>query len=227
MAQPQPYHPRSQQQALRRDLERALASEAALKAQHADMIRTVARSPTKVAPKPQQRPPRPAAAARESTRIAAYHPGGRQPRPQSPTASQDTVGREIDAAIAKSVANILQTPEPARGPRIVPIPAPGNSPLPLTPTFFTAKRRNMHCELDEPGAGVPFPRPLSARVRRGFWGRLLSCLVPPSPYSPPLGTGTPLPRPASAKIVSVLAEKCACFLYLQMPLRMKRKQGRD
>lgn len=190
-----------------------MASEAALKQQRADMIKTVARSPKKKIRQPRgpnvnglktekaksMPPPVSRSHVCHGTIPAVHRPEPPVPNPQSPTTSQDTVGREIDAAIAKSVADMLQTPEPVRGPRIVPVPTAGtiggNSPL--SPQYFTSKRRNMHCELDEPGLGVPYPRPSSAR--RGFFARLFSCFAPPSVYRPPMGP--PLPRPASAKVV--------------------------
>lgn len=211
------------QRHLSRELERAQAAEAALRQQHAQMIRQVVRSPPKKkkvtiqideegdrarhAPAAQRPPQR----QRGPPAISAFRP------PQSPTESQDTVGREIDAAIAKSVAKMLQTPEPLAGPRIVPLPAeaharaaaaaaPHAAPKP-SPTFLTAKRRNMHCELDEPGATVPFPHHRGGGPKRGFLARLFACLgappppgargVPSSPYA---GHTPSRPRPVSAGV---------------------------
>jgi hypothetical protein len=52
----------------------------------------------------------------------------------------------------------------------------------VTPFFMTAKRRNMHCELDTPGVNVPFyhhDKASHRQARRGFFARLLSCFAPP------------------------------------------------
>lgn len=53
-----------------------------------------------------------------------------------------------------------------------------------TPYFMTAKRRNLHCELDTPGANVFFSDDCKQaprhKGRSGFFARLLSCFLPPS-----------------------------------------------
>lgn len=199
---------------LLQELQQAQEKQAALKQQRTQMIHAVATSPKKQIARKQRieenkrasrPPPRPKGSGAGRATIPAYHPEGAEiaaPRPASPSPSQDTVGREIDAAIAKSVANMLQTPEAVKGPRIVPIPAAGAADAsPMSPSFFTKKKRNMHCELDEPGAGVPYPRAYSGARRGGFWGRLFSCFAPPSPYRLSPDTA-PLARPTSAKVVS-------------------------
>jgi hypothetical protein len=219
-------------QQLLRELEQALASQAALKQQRADIIHTVATSPSKKrnisAPNPRPQPSKKQSPPKQRQLIPARrHAAQRRPnpssrntipafRPSSPTDSQDTIGREIDAAITKSVANMLHTPVPSQqlAPRIVALPAVVNARASqqqeqeqaLTPTFLTAKRRNMHCELDEPGYGVPFPR----RKQKGFFAKLLSfsCFAPTQtrgdrghgPPSPFLIRTPTRPRPPSAKV---------------------------
>jgi hypothetical protein len=205
-------------QQLLRELEAALASQAALKQQRADMIHTVATSPSKKkkipAPAPRPQPPKkqgPPRLQQQQLIPAGRHSahGAQQKskpsssrttipafRPPSPTDSQDTVGREIDAAITKSVANMLPNP-------VGPLQQQQQQQeRAVTPTFLTAKRRNMHCELDEPGYGVPFPH----RKQKGFFAKLFSfaCFAPPqtrgSPPSPFLLRTPTRPRPPSAKV---------------------------
>lgn len=220
-------------QQLLRELEQALASQAALKQQRADIIHTVAISPSKKkimsAPDPRPQPSKKQSPSKQRQLIpAGRHAAQRKPkpssrttipafRPSSPTDSQDTIGREIDAAITKSVANMLHTPVPSQqqqAPRIVAVPAQANARVSqqkqqdqaLTPTFLTSKRRNMHCELDEPGYGVPFPH----RKQKGFFAKLfsLSCFAPQQsrrdggngPPSPFLIRTPTRPRPHSAKV---------------------------
>ncbi|KAG7666839.1 hypothetical protein NADE_003362 [Nannochloris sp. 'desiccata'] len=220
-------------QQLLRELEQALASQAALKQQRADIIHTVATSPSKKkkvpAPAPRPQPSKKQGPPKQQLIPAGRHaaqqnskPSSRTTipafRPPSPTDSQDTIGREIDAAITKSVANMLHTPVPSQqlGPRIVALPAlanarasqqqPQQQEQALTPLFLTAKRRNMHCELDEPGYGVPFPH----RKQKGFFAKLFSfsCFAPRQtrgggghgPPSPFLIRTPTRPRPLSAKV---------------------------
>ena len=241
-------HARPSQQQLWQELERAVAAESALKQQHIDMIHNVARSPRKtkkatavvhVEPlkQPQRPPQQPAPRHRQQQQKQERQPVLMRPnttqmdtasipafRPNSPTDSMD---REIDDAITRSVANMLHTPVPTttttettiRGaPRIISVTpdaqqqehhlrSPKSSRL--SPAFLTAKRRNMHCELDEPGvATVPFPRHSSGARPRGFFARLFSCFGPPPEDhhhhhidSSPLAMHTPRrPRPPSAKV---------------------------
>lgn len=146
-------------------------------------------------------------------------------RTHSPTASQDTVGRQIDREIAKSIEGMLCTPPGLT--ESVPGPAPEQEPAVRTegrvqvgalypsPAFLTQKRVNMHCELDDPGLGVPFPHRYSRGSSRGFWGRMCSCFAPQQQDMSP--ARTPAPYPSTDKVSSMLLLH-ACDLLLRPAL---------
>ena len=211
-----------------RQLEQALAAKAALQQERVELRHKIATSPKKMSPK------KPAAGPQRPLKHASI-PATRDPRmpaqqqrPQAhlepmpePTAimafrpqlSTESEAR-LDQAIAKGVANMLQTAAPhntpARATRIVSLPAEGyaraEQASPLSPLFLTSKRRNMHCELDEPGLVVPYPR--HSVKRHGFFARLFSCfreppeVFPPSPYKMQAPTSLNGVRPGSGRGVS-------------------------
>lgn len=69
-----------------------------------------------------------------------------------------------------------------------------------TPLFLTTKKKVMHCELDEPGKDIPFPK---NQMKRGFFQRLFGCFHQPSIYSPPRVTSH-RPRPPSSGMVPTM-----------------------
>lgn len=66
-----------------------------------------------------------------------------------------------------------------------------------SPAFLTMKKKAMHCELDEPGYDIPFPRNTQ---KKNVVQRLLACFRTPSIYSPPRVTSH-RPRPPSSGLV--------------------------
>ena len=199
-------HPRAA--LLTHQLQAAREAEAGLKPRHPPLPASLSAV---------KQPPAPRAAADPAASIAAYRPDGDGHTPPLRAAAgpaeggPDTVGRELEAAIARSVSDMFRTPgapnaqAPAaarraraaaaapRARQATPAPAP-------SPAFMTSKRVNMHCELDDPGSDVPFARGAYRRgPRRGWLAAMLSCfLPPPPPASPP--TRTPGPRASSAKV---------------------------
>ncbi len=69
-----------------------------------------------------------------------------------------------------------------------------------SPLFLTTKKKVMHCELDEPGRDIPYPK---NQMKRGFFQRLFGCFHQPSIYSPPRVTSH-RPRPPSSGMVPTM-----------------------
>jgi hypothetical protein len=69
-----------------------------------------------------------------------------------------------------------------------------------TPLFLTKKKKAMHCELDEPGQDIPYPK---NQMKKSFFQRLFGCFHKPSIYSPPRVTSH-RPRPPSSGMVPMM-----------------------
>lgn len=93
----------------------------------------------------------------------------------------------------------------------------------VTPYFMTAKRRNMHCELDTPGVNVPFYHHDQAphrQARRSFFARLLSCFAPSLAATAPVHISATHSRPGSGRSVSNMITPPRLTLKREMaPLR--------
>ena len=125
--------------------------------------------------------------------IPAYRPvdGEAEKYAPSPDQSQDTFGREVDAAVARHVHDVVMH---HRGETHG---VASHEVYQASPLFLTTKRKAMHCELDEPGSDIPFPK---NSQKKNVFQRILSCFHTPSVYSPPRVT-SPRPRPSSAGLV--------------------------
>jgi hypothetical protein len=143
--------------------------------------------------------------------IAAYRPS--EKAAESPTMSQDTFGREVDAAIRRNVEQVVNASK-GQDQVVVPkedwghvvitsnestmnIPNSGKQQVLPSPAFFTVKRKAMHCEMDDPGFGIAYPKQYP---RKNFLQKILGCFHKPSVYSPQR-MRTPPPRPSSASMV--------------------------
>ena len=71
-----------------------------------------------------------------------------------------------------------------------------------TPLFLTKKKKVMHCELDEPGQDIPFPK---NPLKRGLLQRMFGCFHKPSIYSPPRVTSHRKRPPSSGMVPAMLA----------------------
>jgi len=124
--------------------------------------------------------------------IAAYRPEPQQQQEEEEEEdtndscleeeSQDTFGRMVDASVARHMESQHQE---------------RYATVMESPAFLTSKRKAMHCEMDEPGFDIPYPK---NNQKKGILQRLFSCLHTPSVYSPPRVT-SPRPRPSSAGLV--------------------------
>lgn len=200
---------------LQRELEEAYEHQRQLREEHRKIIHQVAVSPVKkthkdsVAKRPTQAPPpvknmeedkAPAvnvvaeatAAAPAEGIIPAYRPVSQQEHQKhedndsSLEESQDTFGRIVDASVARNMEMAMESQHQREHTIIMESPA-----------FLTSKRKAMHCEMDEPGFDIPYPK---NNQKKGILRRLLSCFHTPSVYSPPRVT-SPRPRPSSAGMI--------------------------
>lgn len=191
---------------LARDLEQAIAKTAILQQQRADMVKAVARSPqkqkpkTKVAPKPKQADAPIAIPAYRPVQLTASMPVTGKASQQQRERMKPSHKPRLDAIKENLNTNVVKNPTfrqqqkqsisaqststtTATTAQIVPIKPTIDrvniqlSSSPLSPKFLTSKTRNMHCELDDPGIKVPYPR--NHPPRHGFFKRLLSCFAPP------------------------------------------------
>jgi len=142
--------------------------------------------------------------------IAAYRPSEKPA--ESPTISQDTFGREVDAAIRRNVEQVVKAskeqdqvaPKEDWGHVVITSNEatmnnsnPAKQQVLPSPAFFTVKRRAMHCEMDDPGFGIAYPKQYP---RKTFLQKIMGCFHKPSVYSPQR-MRTPPPRPPSAGMV--------------------------
>jgi hypothetical protein len=205
----------SHQSDLRQQLDEARANALRLKNEHRAHLHVVATSPTKrgntgrvlAKEAKEAKEARPQAAISASvmagsarkSRIPAYRP---------PTADEDlpeseeirashTVDEEEEAEAVVGLSESKQASHQeshvervSMGP-MVPVDVLN------TPLFLTTKKNVMHCELDEPGKDIPFPK---NQMKRGFFRSLFGCFHRPSIYSPPRVTSH-RPRPPSSGMV--------------------------
>ena len=143
--------------------------------------------------------------------IAAYRPS--EKTADSPTVSQDTFGREVDAAIRRNVEQVVKASKGQdqvaakedSGHMVITsneatmnISNSAKQQVLPSPAFFTVKRKAMHCEMDDPGFGIAYPKQYP---RKNFLQKIMGCFHKPSVYSPQR-MRTPPPRPSSAGMVS-------------------------
>lgn len=69
-----------------------------------------------------------------------------------------------------------------------------------SPLFLTVKKKAMHCELDEPGYDIPYPKNTQ---KKNLFQRIMGCFHRPSIYSPPRVVSH-RPRPPSSGVVPPL-----------------------
>ena len=69
-----------------------------------------------------------------------------------------------------------------------------------SPAFLTVRKKAMHCELDEPGYDIPFPKNMQ---KKSLFQRIFGCFHTPSIYSPPR-VMSHRPRPQSSGVVPPL-----------------------
>jgi len=197
---------------LQKELEHAKEHQRRMKEEHKQLIHSVAISPVKNKNKNKKNmcvsdgakesdnevvsvPPveEQGTDARVVVHIPAYRPvdGEVEKSLPSPDQSQDTFGREVDAAVARHVHDVVMHHRHG-----VSFHNNGGS-IQASPLFLTTKRKAMHCELDEPGSDIPFPK---NSEKKNIFQRILLCFHTPSVYSPARVT-SPRPRPSSAGLV--------------------------
>eukprot|EP00889_Picochlorum_renovo_P004347 jgi/Picre1/31377/NNA_006729.t1 len=159
---------------LQRELEEAYEHQRQLREEHRKIIHQVAVSPVKKTHKESmaQRPTQATLPVKsmEEDKAPAVNVVAEATAAAPAEESQDTFGRIVDASVARNMEMAMESQHQREHAIVMESPA-----------FLTSKRKAMHCEMDEPGFDIPYPK---NNQKKGILRRLLSCFQAPSVYSP-------------------------------------------
>lgn len=176
---------------IQRQLEEAVQNQRRMKEEHRKMLHKVATSPVK------QKKPAPKQEQQEVVDVAAVFGPGEKKQTTSvlnipayrPSYKSEEVKACSPEATHTSSTECSDTTEDACPEKQYESPA-----------FLTRKKKAMHCELDDPGYDIPFPK---NTLKKNVFQRLLACFHKPSIYSPPRVVSH-RPRPPSSGLVPPL-----------------------